>query len=184
VSEFVPPIVEGRAAAPTATAAGNRDPSAGPGEFEDSRPSPHAAAIGRWGERYAVLCVKEELSARHPTSEALRVSSGYRFISGGALGAEVRWLNWEKDEGVGCDIEVMERDTTEHVEVKSTADESKASFEVTAAQWRLARQQGAAYRILRVFNAGTASACAESYRDPFRLWQEGRLAARPLQIVI
>ncbi len=68
--------------------------------------------------------------------------------------------------------------------MKSTAGDSKTTFQVTAAQWRLARQQGPAYRILRVFNTGLADARAENYHDPFRLWQEGRLTARLLQIVI
>jgi hypothetical protein len=35
-----------------------------------------------------------------------------------------------------------------------------------------------------VFHAGTFAARADSYRDPFRLRQEGRLTARPQQIVI
>lgn len=140
--------------------------------------------VGRWGEWYAVLCLQAELAARHPSAEVVQVASGFRLTSGGVVLAEVRWLNWQKDEGVGCDIEIVEGARTEYVEVKSTSDGSRASFVVTAAQWRLARQQGATYRILRVFHAGTPAARAESYYDPFRLWQEGRLTARLLQIVI
>jgi hypothetical protein len=128
--------------------------------------------------------LKNELSSRHRAAKVEKIDSGFHLVSGRLVVAEVRWLNWEKDDGVGHDIEVIEGSRTEYVEVKSTADGSKASFEVSAAQWRLARQEGKAYRILRVFNAGTPSAHVESYRDPFRLWQEGRLTARPLQIVI
>jgi hypothetical protein len=184
ISEVVPSVVRGRAATTRVTAAGDRTPSAGPEDLEDPQPNMHALPIGRWGEWYAVLCLKDELAARHPSAEALQVTSGFRFISKGEVLAEIRWLNWQRDEGVGCDIEVVEGVRKEYVEVKSTSDGSRASFVVTAAQWRLARQQGAAYRILRVYHAGTPTARAESYHDPFRLWQEDRLAARLLQIVI
>jgi hypothetical protein len=184
MSEVVPSVIEAGAAATRVAAVGDGHPSAEPEELEDLRLSPNAAPIGRWGERYAVLCLKEELSARHPAAEVVQDASGVRFTSDGVGLAEVRWLNWQKDEGVGCDIEVVKGTGTEFVEVKSTSDGSRSSFAVTAAQWQLARQQGAAYRILRVFHAGTPAARAESYHDPYRLWQEGRLTARLLQIVI
>jgi hypothetical protein len=184
ISQVLPSVLQGRAATTRGTAAGDWAPPDGPEDVEDPRPSRHAVPVGRWGERYAVLCLRAELAARHPAAEIVQVASGFHFTSGGVVRAEVRWLNWQKDEGVGCDIEVAEGSRTEYVEVKSTSDGSRASFMVTAAQWRLARLEGAAYRILRVFHAGTPAARAESYHDPSRLWQEGRLTARPLEIVI
>jgi hypothetical protein len=85
---------------------------------------------------------------------------------------------------VGCDIEVVEKGAEHYVEVKATSDCSRAIFEVTAAQWTLARCHRGAYQILRVFSAGNEKAFASSYRDPYGLWEQGRLRVRALQIVI
>jgi hypothetical protein len=185
ISEVVPPVAEQRARTTRTRSADGRTP-AGEGDpgFEDSLSNPRAIDIGRWGERYAVSCLRDELARRFPTSTIETLPSGCRFRLGERVIAEIRWLNWERDLGVGCDIEVVEQGASVYVEVKATSDSSKATFEVTAAQWTLARQQQAAYRILRVFNAGTADAFARSYRDPYGMWKEGRLSARALQIVI
>jgi hypothetical protein len=146
--------------------------------------NPHALDIGRWGEQYAVSCFRGELAHRYPTATIETLPSGCRFLLGGGVIAEIRWLNWERDEGVGCDIEVIDQGTEEYVEVKATSGGSRATFEVTAAQWTLARQQRAAYRIVRVFNAGNDNAFAQCYRDPYGMWEVGRLTARTLQIVL
>jgi hypothetical protein len=184
LSDVTPSVAEGRTRA-TTTRSGRKEPAAAGKEVPEARtPGPHAKSIGGWGEEYALACLKAELSARHRAAEVVKLASGFRFLMGGRLVAEVRWLNWDGGEGVGRDIDVIEEETTEYVEVKATADAARASFEVTAAEWDLARQSGPAYRIIRVFNAGTPEARADSYRDPYRLWQEGRLTARPLQIVI
>jgi hypothetical protein len=100
----------------------------------------------------------------------------------GEVVAEVRWLNWQQDRGVGYDILVCEGGVEGYVEVKSTADEARAVFEVTPAEWECARLNGPRYRIFRVYNAGRPNPRIEVLADPYRLWQEGRLVARPVRI--
>jgi hypothetical protein len=100
----------------------------------------------------------------------------------GEVVAEVRWLNWQQDRGVGYDILVREGRDEGYVEVKSTADEAKASFEVTTAEWECARLNGQRYRIFRLYNAGHSNPRIEVIANPYQLGQEGRLVARPVRI--
>lgn len=185
MSEVVPSVVEERVRA-TRTRPADGRPSAGmeDSDFGDPVSSPHALDIGRWGEQYAVSCLRSELAHRYPHATIETVPSGYRFLLGQSVIAEIRWHNWERDVGVGCDIELSDQGAEEYIEVKTTSGNSRATFEVTAAQWALARHQRAAYRIVRVFNAGNANAFAQWCRDPYGMWEEGRLIVRTLQIVL
>jgi hypothetical protein len=139
-------------------------------------------AIGRWGEEYAFAALEVELSPRHPGAEVVRADGNFRFVVDGVPVAEVRWLNWQEDRGVGYDILVQEGKQEGYVEVKATADEARTSFEVTAAEWDCARLKGQRYRIFRVYNAGRSDARIEVICDPYKLWQDGRLVARPVRI--
>ena len=100
------------------------------------------------------------------------------------LASKVRWVARDIGDGLGFDIlSFDEADGSElYVEVKATADEAKACFEVTAAEWDCARLNGPRYRIFRVHNAGRPDARIEVICDPYKLWQEGRLVARPVRI--
>jgi hypothetical protein len=157
-----------------------------PGHDQDdeatSNRNPHSYAIGHWGEGYAFVALDSEVSSRHPGAEVVRADGCLQFVVDGVLVAEVRWLNWQEDRGVGYDILVREGELEEYVEVKATADEARTSFEVTAAEWDCARLNGQRYRIFRVYNAGRPDARIEVICDPYRLWQEGRLVARPVRI--
>lgn len=143
----------------------------------------NAVPIGVWGERYALRWLRDEVASRHAGAAVEQTAAGFRFTSGGRLVAEIRWLNHNGDVGVGCDI-VVEDGATEYVEVKTTADEARTAFDITSAQWDAAREHGPSYRILRVFNAGSPRVRAEAYRDPYRLWREGSLTARPVRLVL
>jgi hypothetical protein len=128
------------------------------------------------------VALEVELSSRHPGAEVVRGDGNLRFVVGGVVVAEVRWLNWQEDRGIGYDILVRESKQEGYVEVKTTADEARGCFQVTAAEWDCARLNGRCYRIFRVYNAGRPDARIEVICDPYKLWQEGRLVARPVLI--
>jgi hypothetical protein len=157
-----------------------------PDHGEDNEPTSdrntQSYAIGHWGEGYAFVALEAELSSRHPGAEVVRSDGSLRFVVDGVLVAEVRWLNWQEDRGVGYDILVCEGEVEGYVEVKATAHEARTSFDVTPAEWDCARLNGQRYRIFRVYNAGRPDARIEVIRDPYKLWQEGRLVARPVRI--
>jgi hypothetical protein len=157
-----------------------------PGHDQDDEATtnrnPQSYAIGHWGEGYAFVALEAELSSRHPGAEVVRADGNLRFIVDGVVVAEVRWHNWQEDRGVGYDILVREGEQEGYVEVKATVDEARACFEVTAAEWDCARLNGQRYRIFRVYNAGRPDARIEVICDPYKLWQEGRLVARPVRI--
>ena len=71
------------------------------------------------------------------------------------------------------------------VEVKSTRDDTRAVFDLSDAQWELAKAQGPSYRITRVYNAGRRrEARAVHVADPYRAWQAGELTIRSVRIVL
>jgi hypothetical protein len=144
--------------------------------------NPQSFAIGRWGEEYALVSLENDLISRHPGAEVVQANAGLRIVEGGVVVAEVQWLNWQEERGVGYDILVREGEQEQYAEVKTTAGEARACFEVTAAEWKCACLSGSRYRIFRVYNAGRPDARIEVICDPYRLWQEGRLVARPVRI--
>lgn len=185
MTAVTPPVAPRRPNERASRTADPQDPNAREGEADApvAAANPNAVPIGRWGERFVLTRLRDEVAARHPEAVVERTGEGFRLTEGGSVVAQVRWLNHDRDVGVGCDIQVIDG-ATEWVEVKSTADGRRTAFDMTQPQWDAAREQGPAYRIVRVYYAGMPQARAEDYRDPYRLWQEGRLAARPIRIVI
>jgi hypothetical protein len=141
--------------------------------------------VGRWGEEYALGCLREELLAKYPGAVSEETARGFRLRRGGSSVAEVIWLNRDGEQGVGHDIEVIEGASQFFVEVKSTRDDARAVFDLSDAQWELAKAQGPSYRITRVYNAGRRrEARAVHVADPYRAWQAGELSIRSLRIVL
>jgi hypothetical protein len=153
-------------------------------DSETDDPPDVRCEVGRWGEAYTLACLRAELCAKHPGAVAEETTRGFRLRSGGNTLAEVVWLNCEGERGVGYDIEVTEGVSRLFVEVKSTRDDAKAVFDLSDAQWELARAQGPAYRITRVYNAGRSDARAVNIADPHRAWQAGELMVRSLRIML
>jgi hypothetical protein len=146
--------------------------------------SPNAQMIGRWGEQYVLNCLRDELVKKYPGATIEAKEDGWQIILKGQVVVEAFWLNSDKDEGAGHDIEIREGLARWYVEVKSTAGEARCSFEMTEAQWRLAGQDGPAYRIARVFKAGRADARVVYVIDRVKEWLGGRLAVRVLRVVL
>jgi hypothetical protein len=140
--------------------------------------------VGRWGEEYTVGCLRGELLAKYLGAVAEETTRGFRLRREGAIVAEVVWLNRGGEQGVGHDIEVIEGASRLFVEVKSTRDDARAVFDLSDAQWELAKAQGPSYRITRVYNAGRRDARAVHIADPYRAWQAGEMTIRSLRIVL
>jgi hypothetical protein len=140
--------------------------------------------IGRWGERYALKCLKEILSAKYRGGKMEETSDGFTIRLDERLIVEVHWLNATDDKGEGYDIVKVENDTEEYIEVKSTKTDTKDWFEVSGKQWELMKQEGDKFHIYRVYNAGTKDAKLFDIRDPYKKWLEGQLNASPIRIQI
>ena len=71
---------------------------------------------------------------------------------------QVDWVNAEEEQGLPYDVCVRRGgEIVLYAEVKSTAEEAKAVFELTLAELDLARQVGPQYTIYRVFSACSAA---------------------------
>jgi hypothetical protein len=159
--------------------------AAGPSSDDEPDDPPDVRCdVGRWGEEYALGCLREELLTKYPGAVSEEMARGFRLRRGGGIVAEVIWLNRDGEQGVGHDIEVIEGAARTFVEVKSTRDDARTVFDLSDAQWELAKAQGPSYRITRVYNAGRREARAVHVADPYRAWQAGELTIRSLRIIL
>lgn len=141
-------------------------------------------AIGRWGEEYALICLKKKLCTKYPEGILEEKEGSFNISLNGQLIVEVHWLNKIKDEGKGHDIKVIENGKEGYLEVKSTKTDTKDWFELSRKQWELAKEKGGNFHIYRIYNAGTEQAKLVDISDPDKLWQEGNLIAYPIRIKI
>ena len=102
-------------------------------------------------------------------------------------GYEVRWMN-ENGIGVGYDF-CVKKDGKEikYIEVKSRTEENPNLLEVQGTQWDFARKlfeqnKGEKFFIYVVSNIGKKPTKIKSYKNPFRLWKEGRIHAHPVNL--
>ena len=101
---------------------------------------------------------------------------------------EVVWPN-ENGECEGYDIHIVKKqdggieEIVEYIEVKSKTGEKPEEVVMTGAQWRLAREQGDKYYLYVVSNVRSDEyAKLAIYRNPYRLWEEGKLPVEVLRI--
>jgi hypothetical protein len=142
-------------------------------------------AIGKWGEEYALKCIKEEVAQKYKEEQINDTEDGFIIIRNGEKLVEVKWLNKDYDRGIGYDIEIIENGTTFYVEVKSTKTDAKEWFDVSRKQWEMIGEHGDKYIIFRVYNAGKKKeAKSKRIDDPAGLWLEGFLKAYPIRIKI
>lgn len=138
--------------------------------------------IGRWGEEYVYICIKNELKEKYPDTYLVKTEQGFRLEKDGNLIVQVVWLNKEKESGEHYDVKIVENGEEIFVEVKSTKEHEKAWFRVSKDQWRLLREKGNKFYIYRVYGAGTKEVKAEKIPNPAKLWLEGRIDANPIGI--
>ena len=88
----------------------------------------------------------------------------------------------------GYDLAVsLNGDVVEYIEVKSKSDEDPHLFEVSGSQWNLARKLydhglGDQYEIFLVSSAGKADKHITVFKNPYKLWLEGKMYADPVKI--
>lgn len=156
--------------------------------------------IGRWGESFALEQFKDELSKKYRYAEIqtmrvrpvldrsgkpMRECEGYRFRAEGVIVATLKWMNYDQESKLGFDIKIQEPSGVSYVEVKTTVDEARKDFELSAGEWEMAKQNRSKYQIGRVYNAGREQfARLENLTDPYGMWLEGTLEVRSLRIVI
>jgi hypothetical protein len=138
--------------------------------------------IGRWGEEYALRCIREELDKKYPNTTLEETEQGFRLVEGGNIIAEVIWLNKENESGKHFDIKIIENGEEIFVEVKSTKEYGKAWFKVSKDQWNLIKEKGKKFCVYRIYGAGTKKVKLEKIQNPAKLWLEGHIDAYPIGI--
>jgi len=140
-------------------------------------------AIGRWGEEYALGCLKKDKMKEYPDTRVTDTENGFALEKDEKTLVKVVWLNKDDDQGRGHDIELWENDMLYYIEVKSTKTEEKDWFDVSRDQWALMQEKGDKFFIYRVYGAGTRKPPPPlKIRNPARLWREGSIDAYPVRI--
>ena len=140
--------------------------------------------IGKWGEEYVLKSLKEEKRNEYQGAEVKSKHNGFIIEKDGKTLVEVIWLNKDSDQGVGCDIELVENNIKYYIEVKSTKMEEKDWFYVTTSQWALMQKEGDKFCIYRVYGAGSKKPKLDRIRDPAKRWRDGDIIADPIKIQI
>ncbi len=150
----------------------------------DSLSEEDKKAIGRWGEEYALKCVKEEMVKKYPSAKAIDTDNGFVLKKDESIIVKATWLNKYNDRGIGYDIELIEGNIKYYIEVKSTITEGKDWFNVSKDQWELMQREGDKFWICRVYGVGTKNPRCRIIDDPARRWREGGIVASPIRIQI
>lgn len=151
---------------------------------EDKIGRQNTKAIGHWGESYVFEALKTEYAE---FGEIQDTEFGCLCFDGNDE-VEVHWLNIESDRGRGCDFILKQGiEQIEYIEVKATTKDTEELIPITGHQWGLAQklyEQGDGYKyvIYRVLNAGKSDARIKKLRDPYKLFQEGKLHAHPVNL--
>lgn len=140
-------------------------------------------AIGKWGEECVYNTLKREYQKE---GEIIETDSGFRVISSNNEEFEIVWLNKNRDIGKGYDFCIKQNGMEiGYIEVKSKTQEDPELIEIQGTQWEFARKlfdqnEGEKYSFYVVFNAGKTNATIEIYKNPVKLWKEGKLYAHPV----
>ena len=151
---------------------------------EGSDISYDAVKIGKWGEEYALKCLKKEKHEEYPDGEISDTKEGFVIEKDEGIIVEIKWLNKFNEQQKSYDIELIENNTTHCIEVKSTITEDKDWFDVSAGQWKLMQEKGDKFRIYRVSGVGTKKAKLVPIKNPAKCWRDGVIVAHPIRIQI
>jgi len=146
--------------------------------------SEEAKKIGRWGEKYAFRCIKDEMMKKYPDTSLKDTEQGFRLEKDGKVIVEVIWLNKNGESGQHYDIKITENGKEIFIEVKSTKEYGKTQFEVSREQWKFLKENGDKYYIYRVYGARTKNAKLEKIHNPAKLWKEEKIEAYPICIIL
>lgn len=150
---------------------------------DNSKSQADKKAIGDWGEKIVYNTLKKEYQKLGSVTET---ESGFKVINSVNEEFEIVWLNKHSDGGVGYDF-VIKKDgiEIEYIDAKAKTQEDAELVEVTGTQWEFARKLfeqnvGEKYFFYVVLNAGKQNAQICKYKNPVKLWREGKLYAHPV----
>ncbi len=140
--------------------------------------------IGRWGEEYALRCIKEALVERYSAASLVDTGQGFRLERNGSVIVEVIWENKNGESGKPYDIKIIENGDETFVEVKSTSSATGGTFQLSENEWSFMKEKGDRYYIYRVYGAGSRSPKARKIQNPMKLIQKGELKVKNATIEI
>lgn len=141
--------------------------------------------IGRWGEKYVLKHIKDELAKKYSRSRIETTPKGYAFKAGVKIIAEIQWLNKVSDISEGFDIKIIENEIEKYIEVKSTKTEAKDLVILSGKQWSFAQEKQDNFFIYRVYNAGKSKeAWIKPFQNPSKLLSENRISTKSISIKI
>lgn len=154
----------------------------------DKSKKPHKETtnkVGCWGEKFVFEHLKKEYGKIASINH-----TDYGFASRNINGdkIDIVWLNKDGNIGKGFDFVLkINNEEKNFIEVKTTKFSDSELIKVTGTQWKFARQlfnqgKGDCYYIYVVFNAGEENAFIRIFKNPFKLWKEGRIYAHPVNL--
>jgi hypothetical protein len=138
--------------------------------------------IGKLGEQSVYLRLKENFLEKYSEGKFEETDYGFSIVKGDEKLVEVHWLNKIIDTGKGYDIEVIELNESTFIEVKSTNTDSKELIVISGNQWKFAASKQDSYYIYRVYSVGSDQIRIDPFRNPVKLFHEGRLTIEGLSI--
>jgi len=140
-------------------------------------------AIGKWGEKCVYHALKKEYLKIGSITET---DSGFIVVKNSFEKYEIVWLNKYNDRGIGYDFVIKKNASEiEYIEVKTKTEEKPEFIEVTGTQWEFARKlfeqnEGEKYSFLVVLDTREENIKSYKYKNPIKLWKEGKLYAHPV----
>ncbi len=140
-------------------------------------------AIGDCGEKHVYRALKKKYQEQ---GDLLETDSGFKIVNAENEEFKIIWLNKNHNVGKGCDFVVKKNGAEiEYIEVKTKIQEDPELIGVTGTQWEFARKlynhdEGDKYYFYVVLNAGKENAQIHIYKNPIKLWKEGKLYAHPV----
>ena len=139
--------------------------------------------IGRWGEKYAFKCLKQDLKDNYPDA-IIEEDENFELklkLSDNTV-IEAKWLN-NTSYASGSDIELTNNNEKVYIEIKSTKSSRPKSLKISRPQWHLMRTKGDSYFLYRVYNAGKDTAYLKKIQNPYKQIIEGKLDVKILNII-
>jgi hypothetical protein len=128
---------------------------------------------GRLGEQLACVWLKRSLAAKYGGSVS-ESDSGFVITQAGRVVAAITWSNKAGEQYLPFDIRVVEGNSEQYYEVKSTTGSAGETFKISMEEWIFARDQGSRAHILLISEAIKEPKIID-IPHPFQRWQQKQL---------
>ncbi|KKL96697.1 hypothetical protein LCGC14_1841880, partial [marine sediment metagenome] len=158
--------------------------------YRPRKPPKDTTKIGRWGEEYALSCLKKKKIEKYRIGNKTKIKVVRDTIDGFVIEIDSKevfkavWENKFKETHQGYDIYFKEAGEDFYIEVKATKTETIDVFDITPPEWSCLIGNKDHYYIYRVYNAGKTTAKYLPIENPYKLWKEGKIIAVASQIYI